>query len=263
MAMAAAVAVSIGYAAYTPHSVDVVRGEPVVWSQDSVRDHTVTARDGSFDSGVLQTGDTYRRAFTTTGAVPYYCRLHAGIVGEVGVHDVVLDPQEQAAAKNRGFPLTGRAAAGTETVTVTGDDGSETTAAVGHTGAFTATVVPRETTTYRAADSPPVTLRVLDRTVTAHALARPGHRWSVIAVVSPASPRATVVLQLRLRARFGWWPVAFARLGEDSAATLRVRRAARVRARVVLTLPDRATPLAVSPSFRLAPRAPIAHAGRS
>jgi hypothetical protein len=109
-----------------------------------------------------------------------------------------------------------------------------------------------------------VTLRVLDRTVTARVLApRPGRRWSVTAVVSPASPGAKVVLQLRLKERFGWWPVATRRLGQDSATTLRVRRASRAPARVVLTLDDGATPLAVSRTFHLGLRAPSARRGRS
>jgi hypothetical protein len=59
------------------------------------------------------------------------------------------------------------------------------------------------------------------------------------------------VLQLRLRERFGWWPVARARLGASSQASFRVPVARAVLARLVLTLPDGATPLAVSPSFRL------------
>jgi plastocyanin len=250
-AMPAGAAVSIAYAAFTPRTVEVVAGEPVTWTNDSVRQHTVTAQDASFDSGVLPTGDTYEREFAALGRVDYYCRLHAGIVGAVEVRGVVLDQQREAAARGRPFPLTGRTTPGVRTVTVTGDDGSSTAAAVAPDGTFTASVTPRETTTYGAGDSAPVTLRVLDRTVTTHALARPGHRWSVIATVSPASPGATVVLQLRLRERFGWWPVAAGRLGRDSATTLRVHRSRRTRARVVLTLPDRATPLAVSRSFRL------------
>ncbi len=55
-----------------------------------------------------------------------------------------------------------------------------------------------------------------------------------------------MVLQLRLPERFGWWPVRSARLGKDSRASLSVPLRRRVAARVVLTLPDRATVLAVS-----------------
>jgi hypothetical protein len=258
---AAMVAVSIGYAAYTPKHLDVVAGDTVQWSQDSVRKHTVTALDGSFDSGTLLTGDTYERAFPVLGTYGYYCRLHAGIVGEVQVHDVVLDPVGTAASAGRAFPLHGRTAPGVRTVTVTGDDGSSVTATPGEDGAFAASVVPRTTTTYSAGDSAPVTLRVLDRSVAVH-VAPHGRRWSVVAVVSPASPRGTVVLQLRLKERFGWWPVTSGRLGPDSATTLHAGHARRVAARVVYTLPDRATPLAVSRTFHLGLPGPTARAGR-
>src|SRR4051812_34654793 len=221
---AAMVAVSIGYAAYTPKPLDVVAGDTVEWSQDSVRKHTVTALDGSFDSGALLTGDTYEHSYPALGTYGYYCRQHAGIVGEVQVHDVVLEPVDTAASAGRAFPLHGRAAPGTRSVTVSGDDGSSVTATPGEDGAFVASVVPKTTTTYSAADSAPITLRVLDRSVAVH-VARHGGRWSVVAVVSPAAPHGTVVLQLRLKERFGWWPVASGRLGHDSATTLRTTHA--------------------------------------
>lgn len=251
----AALAVTIGYADYSPADLHVVAGETVTWSQESVRRHTVTARDGSFDSGTLVRGEHYRRTFATTGAHPYYCRLHAGITGSVTAYEVVLDQPPQAAAPGRAYPLTGRAAGGIEQVTVRGDDGTAVTAEVAQDGRFTAHVAPATTTTYRAADSPPVTLRVLDRTVIAR-VTGPGR---VVAVVSPGAPGATVVLQLRLRERFGWWPVARRRLDEDGAVTLRTRVRRPVRARAVLTLRDGATPLAFSPVVRLAPPAPHGH----
>ena len=59
-------------------------------------------------------------------------------------------------------------------------------------------------------------------------------------------PGATLVLQLRLREHFGWWPVARARAGRDGRARFRVPVGRRVAARVVLTLADGATRLATS-----------------
>lgn len=124
IAAAALAAVSIGYAAYTPKHLDIVAGDTVHWTQDSVRKHSVTAYDGSFDSGPLLTGETYERTYPALGTYGYYCRLHAGIVGEVQVHSVVLDPVDAPASAGRPYPLHGRAAPGTRSVTVTGDDGS-------------------------------------------------------------------------------------------------------------------------------------------
>jgi hypothetical protein len=64
---------------------------------------------------------------------------------------------------------------------------------------------------------------------------------------------ATVVLQLNLRERFGWWPVQQKTLDRSSRASFLVRPPYRAPARVVLTLPDGATPLAVSKSQRITP----------
>ena len=91
--------------------------------------------------------------------------------------------------------------------------------------------------------SPPVRVLVLDRHV-AVAAALHGRRTAIVATVEPASPGATLVLQLRLRNRFGWWPIRRARLGSSSRARFVLRLRHRVRARVVLTQADGATVLA-------------------
>ena len=54
-----------------------------------------------------------------------------------------------------------------------------------------------------------------------------GNRVLVDAKVTPAAPGATVVLQLNLKERFGWWPTRTAML--DSAS--RVRFSSRAGAR--------------------------------
>jgi plastocyanin len=256
-------AVSIGFAAYTPAHIDVLAGDTVTWSNDSVRTHTVTATDGAWSSARLTGGDTFARRFDATGAFPYYCQIHGFMRGEVDVHRLLLDAPAEPGAPRRAFGLSGRAAlpAGAA-VTIEGDSGTGfapvARATVAPDGAFTAEVVPSTTTTYRAVAgaeaSPPVRLLVLDRRVAASATPRGRGRVVVSARVTPASPGATVVLQLRLRERFGWWPVRRARLGRASTARLRLRLRRRVPARVVLTLADGATVLAKSPTLHVGPR---------
>jgi UPF0288 family protein (methanogenesis marker protein 3) len=73
---------------------------------------------------------------------------------------------------------------------------------------------------------------------------------------SPASPGANVVLQLKLRERFGWWPVARARLDKRSRAAFTVRHYGGVPGRVVMVGADWASPLSQSSVFRLARRTP-------
>jgi plastocyanin len=246
--------VQIGYATYMPSHLDVLTGEKVMWSNSSARPHTVTAADASFDSGRIATGGHFERTFGTPGAYPYYCRLHPTIRGEIDAHDLLLDAQPESAAPGRSYPLTGRAALPEgAAVTIEGDSGSGyrdvAGAQVGADGSFRATVTPAQTTRYRAmsgsSSSPPVELLVVDRTV--HAVGvRDGRAVVVSAVVSPVSYGQTVVLQVRSRERFGWWPLRHARLDHASRVRFVIHTASRVRARVVLTRSDGATVLALS-----------------
>jgi len=258
---AAPIAASIGFDAVRPQHLDVLEGDTVHWTNDSVRVHTVTADDGSFDSGRLVPDDSYSRTFTTLGDEPYHCVIHPFITGDVSVHRLLLAAPVQPAASNRPFPLAGRAAlpAGTA-VTIEADRGAGfapvASATVGADGSFSAPIVPGQTASYRAVAgtdaSPPVQLLVLDRSIAIRA--RRARRGLVVqASVTPASPRATVVLQLFLPEHFGWWPVQRTTLGRGSSARFALRVHRRVAARVVLTLPDGATPLAVSRTLRVGP----------
>jgi hypothetical protein len=181
------------------------------------------------------------------------------MAGHVAVHRLLLDRPTGSAAPGRPFPLTGRAALPDgETVTLEADAGGGfapvAEARVGMDGRFAATVEPQEGASYRAVSggeaSPAISVPVVERTVRAR-VRRDGHRATITVTVTPASPRATVVLQLRLPERFGWWPVARARLDGRGRARLHLRPRRTVPARVVLTLPDGATALARSASFRL------------
>jgi hypothetical protein len=67
----------------------------------------------------------------------------------------------------------------------------------------------------------------------------------------PALPGGRIVVQQKLRERFGWWPVARARLNKRSRATLTIRGHAGTRLRAVLVGPDWATPLSHSRTLRV------------
>jgi plastocyanin len=68
--------------AYQPKQVQVDAGTTVVWTQEGQLPHTVTADDGSFDSGEMGQGDTYSRTFQQPGSYPYYCTFHGAPGGE-------------------------------------------------------------------------------------------------------------------------------------------------------------------------------------
>ena len=175
--------------------------------------------------------------------------------GDIGVHRVLLSAPRDAAAPGKPYQLNGRAAlpAGSK-VTIESDGGVAATATVDEHGAFTAAVNPAATTTYTAVaggeSGPPVQVLVLDRKVSASAK-HSRKRVTVTATVTPSSPGATVVLQLKLKERFGWWPVRTAKTGASSRVTFSYPRGRKVAARVLLTASDGATELARSATFRL------------
>lgn len=258
----AAATVPILFAAFGTPRVDVLAGDTVRWMNTSIRVHTVNADDGTWASGPLPGDDMFTHRFDGVGVATYYCSLHPFMRGEVDVHNVLLAVPTEPGAPGRAYVLHGRASApvGTD-VDIQADTGAGFQPA-GHStvdadGTFTTQIVPTTTATYRAVvgtdASPAVQLLVLDRKIAATAGGR-GHRVSVSARVTPASHGAPVVLQLRLPQHFGWWPVARAKLDHDSMARFSLRLAHRYPARVVLTLRDGATAVAVSRTLHVGPR---------
>lgn len=70
---------------YNPTRLPVRVGQEVAWTfDDNGVSHTVTADDGSFDSGRLATGD-FKRTFDQPGEVAYHCEVHARMKGTVVV----------------------------------------------------------------------------------------------------------------------------------------------------------------------------------
>jgi plastocyanin len=254
--------VSMRISSYSPAHTDVLVGDTLRWMNDSIRVHTVAADNRAWASGRISTGRAFSHRFDAVGTEPYFCTLHVFMRGSVDVHRVLLDAPKEPGAPGRPYALRGRAAlpAGS-TVAIEADTGTGfqaiADAIVDADGHFATDIVPSTTTTYRAvaaeASSPPVQLLVLDRKLSASGTGH-GRRVVVNASVAPASPGATVVLQLRLKQRFGWWPVARAKLDHHSRVRFALRLAHRYPARVVLTLTDAATQLALSRTLRVGPR---------
>lgn len=84
-----AAAVSIQDDVFVPRRVEVQAGGTVVWEHIGQRAHTVTASNGSFDSGTLETGASFSQTFSQPGTYSYYCRFH-GTAGGAGMAGVVV-----------------------------------------------------------------------------------------------------------------------------------------------------------------------------
>ena len=111
--------VNVEFQNFRPTPLDVLPGQTVQWTNVSERRHTVTADDGSFDSGDLFGGNQFAHTYDAVGSFPYHCRVHAGMVGEVDVRRVILDglPTAPIPAGQR-VDFTGRTADPSKPVTI-------------------------------------------------------------------------------------------------------------------------------------------------
>ncbi len=76
--------VSISNFAFVPATITVKVGTRVTWTnRQAGLQHTVTADDGSFDSGYLSTGSSFSHVFTKAGTYAYHCAIHPFMTGTV------------------------------------------------------------------------------------------------------------------------------------------------------------------------------------
>lgn len=69
--------------AFSPATIRVKPGTVVEWVNDDADAHTVDSVDKLFDSGGLDTHDTWKHAFKTAGSFAYFCALHPYMKGTV------------------------------------------------------------------------------------------------------------------------------------------------------------------------------------
>jgi uncharacterized repeat protein (TIGR01451 family) len=70
---------------YAPPSITIHVGDTVIWTNAGSYAHTVTADDGSFDSGQVNAGATFSMTFNTAGTYAYHCSPHPWMKGTVVV----------------------------------------------------------------------------------------------------------------------------------------------------------------------------------
>jgi plastocyanin len=71
--------------AYAPATLEVPAGTRVAWVNRDRVGHTVSADDGSFDSGTIDAGGSWSHVFDAAGRHPYSCTLHPYMKGEIVV----------------------------------------------------------------------------------------------------------------------------------------------------------------------------------
>jgi plastocyanin len=229
--------VNILFAQFSPGAIDVLPGETVHWSNISERTHTVTADNDAFDSGDVLGGESYDHTYTTVGAFPYHCTIHAGMTGEIDVRRVSLNGLPTAALPiGTRVDFDGRVADTTQPVTIEVNTGGgyraigRATPAADNT--WKTTVAVTETGDYRATSGGDVSQSRRMRVKTREIVLRQTKR-GVAVRVTPTLPYGRIVLQQHLRERFGWWPVKRTRLDFASRAGFKVKKPARVRVLLV------------------------------
>jgi plastocyanin len=68
---------------FAPGTLTVARGTTVVFDNDDTAPHTVTARSGGVDSGVLDPGKQF--SLTVTEGFDYFCSIHPSMTAKIAV----------------------------------------------------------------------------------------------------------------------------------------------------------------------------------
>jgi plastocyanin len=71
--------------AFQPPSLEVKVGATVTWTNNDGAQHSVTGKDGSWDSGLFGQGMTYSKTFDQPGTYAYVCTRHGSMMGVVKV----------------------------------------------------------------------------------------------------------------------------------------------------------------------------------
>ncbi len=81
----AAESIAIRDFAFAPGNVQVPVGATVTWTNYDDAPHSATARDGSWDTGILSKGESKALTFGKAGDYTYYCTVHPSMVARLQV----------------------------------------------------------------------------------------------------------------------------------------------------------------------------------
>ena len=222
--------VNIQFAAFAPSQLDVLPGETVNWSNVSERTHTVTSDTGLFASGDVPGGKDLRVSVQHRR----YLQLSLHDSSEHGRGDrrAAGDPRAPAHGAGRGR-RAGRLHRPHRRPGAAGQHPDEQGRDHLHHGRQCDTRPRRDlagdTRGHRDGRLPGGSRCRCEPDPEAPWLENPhirihATRSGVSVTVTPSSPYARIVVEVHLRARFGWWPVSAALLNYVSEADIRVLR---------------------------------------
>ena len=89
---------------FEPADATVAPGTTLMWINYDQAQHTVTADDGQFDSGVLDPGDIFVVTVEGSGKLTYHCTLHPEMKGSVTVGEGVDEATTEEATTEKPNP---------------------------------------------------------------------------------------------------------------------------------------------------------------
>ncbi len=81
----AATRVAMRQLSFRPTRLEIQSGTAVVWKNDDQLQHTITATDGSWDSGLIEPGASWRKLFDRPGTYAFHCTPHPFMKGVIVV----------------------------------------------------------------------------------------------------------------------------------------------------------------------------------
>jgi plastocyanin len=69
--------------AFNPSTLTVPVNTTVQWTNKDGIAHTVTSKDGLFNSGPISSGRVFTWQFTTAGTYNYFCSIHPDMTGKI------------------------------------------------------------------------------------------------------------------------------------------------------------------------------------
>lgn len=98
VAQGTSASVNIQGFAFSPGTLQIPAGTTVTWTNNDQVAHTVTADDGSFDSGNIAPGGTYSMTFDTPGTISYHCAVHPNMTASIVVMAAAQESNQPTAA---------------------------------------------------------------------------------------------------------------------------------------------------------------------
>ncbi len=68
---------------FSPDTLTVKVGDGVTWTNNDSIDHSATADDNSFDTGLIATGKSGNITFNKAGTYTYHCSIHPTMKGTI------------------------------------------------------------------------------------------------------------------------------------------------------------------------------------